>query len=109
MMKAGCNGRRRTWLPVYMVPSMLLCGQQKNLTYLRRAIDLARIARDPRRAHRLLGDAVEMLRADPHILQAARHAELPDERVQHIAGVLAGMAHRRRHQRLAFGVSGLVP
>jgi hypothetical protein len=42
-------------------------------------VDLARVARHPRRRHRLLGDAVEMLGADFDLLQAARHAEAADE------------------------------
>src|SRR6266478_8882007 len=98
MMKAGCSGRRWACLPVYIGSSRLLCGQNQNLAHLRWRLDFSRVAWNPGRAHRLFGDAVEMLGADPHILQAARQAETADEGVEHVAGVLAGLTHRRRNQ-----------
>src|SRR5262249_51638690 len=41
--------------------------------------------------------------------QAAWHAEIADEFVEHVAGVLAGMAHGLRDQLLALRVDGFVP
>src|SRR5215203_3492844 len=60
--------------------------QLENLLHLLRPGDRARVARHPGGAHRLFGDAVEMLRADLHLGQAARHAEAADEAVEHVAG-----------------------
>src|SRR5689334_11856635 len=109
MMKAGCSGRRWTCLPVYIAspvsllmhdllgkpvvtfPDHALCGQQEYLADLRRSLDLARIARHPGRAHRLLGDRIEMLGADAHVPQAAGHAEPADEGIEDVAGILAGL------------------
>ena len=48
-----------------------------------------------------LRDRVEMFFSDIHLMQAARHAEIADEFVQHVGGVLAGLAHRFGDQRLA--------
>src|SRR4029077_2860708 len=86
-----------------------LCRQFEDLLELRRTGDGPRVARDPRRLHRPLGEAREALRTDPHRPETARHAEAADKRVEDIAGVLAGMAHRGGDQRLAFGVDWLVP
>src|SRR6266852_6865480 len=64
--------------------SNLSCSQNKNFAYLRGRIDLARIARDPRRSHRLLRNRLEMLGTYPHILQAVRQSEAADEAVQDV-------------------------
>src|SRR5260370_25452479 len=86
--------------------SKISCSQKKNFVHLRRAIDLARVARDPRRCHGLLRNRLEMLRAYPDVLQAARQSEAADEAVQHVGGVLARLSPRLGHQplppRLAF-------
>ncbi len=82
---------------------------QKSRAPADRAVDLARIARHPGRAHRPRRDAVEMFGADMHLREAARHAEVADEAVEHVAGVFAGMAHRGRDQRLPVGIVALVP
>src|ERR1700751_2533473 len=103
MMKAGCSGRSFGCLPVYMAMHPL-CSELENFTDLRRSVDLARIARHPGRRHRLPRDLVEMLGADADTVQAPRHAEVSDELVQHIAGVLAGLPHGGCDQRLAFGI-----
>src|SRR4051794_21625952 len=88
---------------------MSLCGETKNFAYLRRVVDLARIAWDPRRCHRLLRDAVEMLGSDSNLPQAARHAEPGDKAVEHVGGVLAGLSHCRGYHGLPFGVVRFVP
>src|SRR5436305_8732228 len=87
---------------------MALRRELQDLLHLLGAGDRPRIARYPGRAHRLPGDAVEILAADLHLAQAARHAEAADEGVEHVAGILAGMAHRRGDQRLALGVRRFV-
>src|SRR5882672_12498715 len=109
MMKAGCSGRRCACLPVYIESRILLCSQIENLAHLRWSLDFARIARHPGRMHRLLRDAVEMLGPDLDLAQAARHAKATNEAVEHVAGILAGMAHRGGDQRLTLGIDGFVP
>src|SRR5207248_3477332 len=79
-------------------------GEFEDLAHLRRPGDRARVLWHPRRAHCLLGHPVEAVRPDVHRAEAARHAEPGDEAVEHIGGVLAGMAHRRGDERLARGV-----
>ena len=88
------------------LPTRPIC---QNFAHLRRPLDLARVARHPGRRHRLLRDAVEMLRADFDLAQAARHAEAANEAVEHVAGVLVRMAHGGGDQRLALGIGRLVP
>src|SRR5262249_9815862 len=68
-------------------------GEFEDLFHLRGARDRPRIARHPRRAHRLRGDAIELIPTDLHLTEAARHAEAADEAVEHVAGVLAGLTH----------------
>src|SRR5437763_53342 len=80
-----------------------------SFAHLRRVVDLARIAWDPRRCHRLLRDAVEMLGADSDFPKAARHAEPGDEALEHVGSVLAGLSHRRGYQGLPFGIVRFVP
>src|SRR5580704_4771076 len=103
MMKAGCSGRSFACLPVYMAMHPLR-SELENVTDLGRPVDVARIARHPGRRHRLPCDLVEMLTSDADIVQGARHAEIADELIQHVARVLAGLTHRCRDQRLAIGI-----
>src|SRR5216684_1063776 len=98
----------RTGLAGSASTSIRLGRQLENLPHLGRPVDGPRIARHPRRAHRLLGDAIEMLAAPIHLAQASGHAEPADEIVEHVAGILPGMAHGVGDQRLALGVGRLV-
>ena len=66
-----------------------LCSHHKNFAHLCGMIDLARIARNPRRPHCLLGNTVEVLLADPDLPQAAGQAKATDETVEHVTGILA--------------------
>src|SRR5215469_2272178 len=81
----------------------------EDFPHLRRFGDRSRIARDPRRRHRLFGDAGEARGADLHCAEAARHAKAGDKGVEHLASIFTRMAHRRRHQRLSLGIDRLVP
>src|SRR5437660_11834648 len=107
MMKAGWSGRRCTCFPVYIFVLLSSRRQFENLAHLRRAVDLARVARHPWRRHCSQRDAVEMLRPYLHLTQAARHAEAADEIVKHVAGILARVSHRGGDQRLALGINRL--
>jgi len=52
-------------------------SEREDLAHLLRSVDPARVARDPRRAHGLFGDAVEMLRANADLAQAASCPDRP--------------------------------
>src|SRR6202171_3619588 len=58
--------------------SLRLRCQLPDLPQRARPVDGPRIARHPGRAHRLLGDAIEMLAAHLHLAQASGHAEPAD-------------------------------
>src|SRR5262245_55684760 len=75
-------------------------GQFEDLATLRGTVDRPRVARHPRRVHRLLGDPRETLRPDLNRAEAARHVEPVDEGVKDIAGILARMTHRRGNEPL---------
>ena len=83
----------------------------QNLPHLRRPIDPPRIARHPKGGVPIACSAIRSNASGP-TFTAPRLRGMPSPAMNASstsAGVLARMVHRRRHQRLAFGVRRLVP